>query len=145
MAETNENAEKSTEGFLKIASQYKEFILLVAGLVSAVFFVRDYFATKQEVRVLQCQAQNGLALVESRVQAEALKKNILSIQHDIDDLVEKKKRLSGQALKSTADSIAALNLDLRNATADLNDEHTSQSKAIENLKPGVCDNEVSKK
>ncbi|MDR7009957.1 hypothetical protein [Paraburkholderia strydomiana] len=109
------------------------------------FFVRDYFATKQEVRVLQCQAQNGLALVESRVQSESLKKNILSLQHDIDDLVEKKKKLTGQAAKSAVDAIAALNFDLKNATSDLNDERASQSKAIENLKPGVCENEVVKK
>ena len=65
--------------FLEQANKYRELILLIAGIVAAVFFVRDYFATKQEVKILQCQAENGIALVESRMNAEITTKKIIRV------------------------------------------------------------------
>ena len=69
------------ETFLKQAAQYKELILLIVAIFGGIFFIRDYFATKHEVKVLQCQAENGLTLVESRVNVEQLTKRVLALAH----------------------------------------------------------------
>ncbi|MFP3613529.1 hypothetical protein SB778_25845 [Paraburkholderia sp. SIMBA_050] len=74
MADVEKDAPSGLEGFIKQVGQYKELIVIVSSLVGGVYFVRDYFATKDELKVLQCQAANGIALVQSKVQAEQIKK-----------------------------------------------------------------------
>ena len=83
--------------FFEIAKQYKEMILLIASLIAGIFFVRDYFATKQEVEVLKCQAENGIALVESRINVELTTKKIISLQKEIEDQKERARNRTGQA------------------------------------------------
>ncbi|WP_157025481.1 hypothetical protein [Paraburkholderia heleia] len=137
--------DKPLEGFLKQAAQYKEFIAIIAGLVVTAFFVRDYFATKEEVRVLQCQAENGIALVENKVNAEDSKTKILAIQRQINDAIQRGRNQKGVAAQAASETIMTLNLDLDQLKTDLASANAAQATAISNLTPGVCDGKATSK
>jgi hypothetical protein len=126
--------------FLANAREYKEAILLVAGLVSAGLFVRDYFATKEEVDVLKCQAENGIAIIESRMNGELLAKRVLALGIQVEDA---RKRSRG----GTTDSLGlkALQLEEDNLRKQMSKEQDTQARAGENLKPGACEKIVRKK
>ncbi|WP_349572701.1 hypothetical protein [Azotobacter salinestris] len=126
--------------FLEIAKQYKEMILLIASLTGGLFFVRDYFATKQEVEVLKCQAENGIALVESRINVELTTKKIIALQKEIEDQKERVKNKAGQAKSDTT----PLSLEINRLKSELGNEYETQRRAAENLKPGVCERAVKK-
>jgi hypothetical protein len=40
------------KNFLEFARTYKELVLLIVGIVAGIFFIRDYFATKDDVKIL---------------------------------------------------------------------------------------------
>lgn len=126
--------------FFEIAKQYKEMILLIASLIAGIFFVRDYFATKQEVEVLKCQAENGIALVESRINVELTTKKIISLQKEIEDQKERARNRTGQA---TSDS-PSLSLEINRLKDELGNEYETQRRAADNLKPGACERAVKK-
>lgn len=126
--------------FLEIAKQYKEITLLIASLTGGLFFVRDYFATKQEVEVLKCQADNGIALVESRINVELATKKIITLKQEIE---EQKQRLTGKAGQEKVDT-TPLTLEINRLKADLTNEYATQRRAAENLKPGTCERAVKK-
>lgn len=137
--------DSAIEGFLKQATQYKEFILLIVALCAAVFFVRDYFATKEDVRILQCQAQNGIALVEGKVTAEDLKSTILVLERQINEATQRKKSQKASEMSDASDTINTLNLELEQRKTDLASVTTAQNTAIANLNPGVCEGKAASK
>lgn len=138
-------SDKSFDEFLKQALQYKEFILLIVSLVAAAFFVRDYFATKQDVRVLQCQAQNSIAIVEGKVTAEALKTTILALEKQINEATQRKKSQKFEDTSETSDTLNTLNLELEERKNELASATSAQNIAIANLKPGVCERKAESK
>ena len=126
--------------FLELLKQYKEMLLLISSLVGAVFFVRDYFATKQEVEVLKCQADNGIALVESRFNVELLTKKVIGLKQEVENQEAASKSRRGQAKPDTT----PLSLEIDRLKVELTREYDTQRRAVDNLKPGVCEKAVKK-
>lgn len=130
--------------FLDTAKNYKELLLLVVSLVIGTFAVRDYFATKDEVEVLKCQADNGIAIVESRVNSDQITKRIIAIKVEIDDAISK---LTSAKVKNPDKSagVVSLVLEEEKLHRDLAREQDTLRRAADNLKPGVCERAVRKK
>lgn len=128
--------------FLKQVNEYKEFILLVATLVGGLFFVRDYFATKQEVKVLQCQAENGIVVLETRINAEKLTAQILGLKKQVGDNEYAKQLVTPGNIDQTKgflNTINTLNQDIKKLDKDLEYQQEKQRRAEDTLKPGVCE------
>lgn len=130
--------------FLESVKNYKELVLLVVSLVIGTFAVRDYFATKEEVEILKCQADNGIAIVESRMNSDQLTKRIIAIKVEIDDA---KSKLTAARVKNPDKSagVVSLVLEEEKLHRDLAQEQATQRRAADNLKPGVCEKAVRKK
>lgn len=56
--------------FLGLIKPYQELVMIVTALIGTAFFIKDYFATKDEVRILRCKSDNSVAAVEHRMNAE---------------------------------------------------------------------------
>jgi hypothetical protein len=130
--------------FVDTLKTYKELVLILMGLVVAAVTVRDYFATKEEVEILKCQAENGIAIVESRMNSDQLTKRIIAIKVEIDDA---KTKLANAKVKNPEKSagVVSLALEEQRSHQDLAREHETLKRAAENLKPGVCEKAVRRK
>jgi hypothetical protein len=128
------------EEFVKFVKNYRELLGLIACAVVGVIFIRDYFATKEEVEILKCQAVNGISIVESRMKTEQLAKRVIAIRLDLDD---QKRR----PVPKKPDIASLKQLELEEA--DLKDEiaqsKAREKKAGENLQPGACEKLVRAK
>lgn len=132
-------AQRGMAVFLQTVDEYKKLILALAALASAALVVRDYFATKEEVEVLKCQAENGIAIIESRMNGELLAKRVLALGIQIEDARKRSKGATDPI------GLKALQLEEDNLRKQMGKEQDTQSKAGENLKPGVCEKIVRKK
>lgn len=130
--------------FTETLKTYKELLLIIVSIVVGVFAVRDYFATKEEVEILKCQAENGIAIVESRMNADQLTKRIIAAMKDIDDATAKLKAAKLKDPERSA-GIISLTLERDNLQRELTREQDTQKRAADNLKPGVCEKAVKKK
>lgn len=133
------------EAFIKLIAPYKEFILIIIAAMGGVFFVRDYFATKEDVRILKCQMQNEVALTDSKIAVDGFRKSIISLEQQIEESIDKNKKLKGPAAKAADQVTAALKLDLDTAKSQLNQAYATHDKSNEILMNGACEKEVVKK
>ena len=128
------------EGLLKAIGPYKETALLLIALVGAFVFVRDYFATKHEVRILQCQAENGIAVVESRMDEEQLSKRLLDLVTRVDaardGVASTPSGTAGQVVKQ-------LELEIESVKRERDRAIDTRHQAARNLKAGECDKKPS--
>ncbi len=120
---------------------YRELATIAIGIFAAFFFVRDYFATKEEVEILQCQMGNGIALVESRINAESLGKQILNIKTQMEEAKSKLKAAKADAVETSV-TLNPLNLEVDRLTRDFENEEKKRLHAADQLKPGVCEAKV---
>lgn len=130
--------------FTEFLKTYKELILIITSIVGGAFAVRDYFATKEEVEVLKCQAENGIAIVESRMNADQLTKRIIATKKDIEDATSKLKAAKVRDPEKSA-GVISLSLEEERLRKELSREQDTQKRAADNLKPGICEKAVKKK
>src|SRR5262245_1486777 len=71
--------------FLSFIRDYKELLLLVAGLVTGTFFVLDYFATKSEVKIHRCQLQAQMDRGKAERDIEHLSKLIVDAKMELEN------------------------------------------------------------
>ena len=116
--------------------EYWTLITMISTAVGAVFFVRDYFATKEEVEILKCQAQNGIAIVESRMNIDQLTKRIIAIKAEVEDTTAKLKIKVREPEKTGG--IVSLTLEEDKLRTDLKREHERLQLSADNLKDGAC-------
>ena len=130
--------------FVEILKAYKEMFLIIASLVVGVIAIRDYFATKEEVEILKCQADNGIAIVESRINSDQLTKRIIATKRDIEEATTKLKAAKVKDPEKS-EGVISLTLEEEKLRKDLGKEQDTQKRAADNLKPGVCEKAVKKK
>lgn len=130
--------------FIEVIKNYKELVLLMITIISSIFIIRDYFATKEEVEILKCQADNGIAIIESRFNSEQLTRKIVSLKQDIDEALTVLNKRKILPVKKTT-GIIALELEVEKLVRELSQEQDTQKMAAANLKPGVCEKAVRKK
>jgi len=123
---------------LDALKKYKELVVLVASIVGGTFVVRDYFATKEEVEILKCQAENGISYVRSRIESDQLMKMFIEIEKSL------KVSGSGSKTKDVSD-LARQQIERDQLRARMNHEQGKQMLAEENLRPGFCEKSVRKK
>lgn len=127
------------KSFLSTIASYKELVLLVVSLVSAVFFVRDYFATKGEVNVLKCQMRNSIDIVESRMDSDDLTKRIVRLKIEIE---EGKGKLLAAKISNPATNewLISLDTEIDKLENEVRRQEAKRRQAAENLLPGgLCE------
>jgi hypothetical protein len=126
------------KSFLEVIGTYKELLLLIVTVMGGILFVLDYFATKEEVEVLKCQVENGIAIMESRMNGERLVQDLIERQKAIE---EGKSRQKAARADTPEDSqwLIAQNLEVEQLKNELEAERSVRRHAAENLKPGMCE------
>jgi len=127
------------KSFLETMRPYREMVLLVVSLVAATLFVRDYFATKKEVLVLQCQMQNGIDIIESRINSDDLSKRIVRLKLEVE---EGKSELRAAKVDHTFNELLlSLEAEVRRLEKELDAEDALRRRAADNAAPGgACEN-----
>ena len=112
---------------VEFINKYKVIIGSMIAIIGAVFFIKDYFATKVEVAVLQCQMQNSIDQTDSKMKSDQLGRQIVSLKRD----------LTSQANPSVKQPELETEIDrLKNL---LDQEQKREFNAAGNLAPGVCE------
>jgi hypothetical protein len=113
MAKLEENSprELSSQGkLIAFLKDYKELIATVAFFVSGILWVVGYFATKEELKTIDCLLQNhvqflrgmqdekthGDELIETRMRIERLKKPLKGGQyseHELNEIAQLERRM----------------------------------------------------
>jgi hypothetical protein len=118
--------------FLKLAGEYKEFAALIAFVVGGIFWAFAYFATKQQLKEIQCIVNANMAFVQGRMDSASLSQLMLdNLKESV--TLEKATLTSDEVLKRNqlkagANEIARKLADADNATA----------QALNKLKSGDC-------
>jgi hypothetical protein len=134
MAKPLEKPAPSTplSSFLKTAGEYKEFITLVVFVMGGILWAFAYFATKQQLKAVQCVLDANVAFLQGRMDSASLSQ--LMVENIKERAALEKPNLSQDEivkrtqLTTTAPDIARRIADADNATA----------KALERLKAGGC-------
>ena len=74
MAKPLEKPAPSTplSSFLKTAGEYKEFITLVVFVMGGILWAFAYFATKQQLKAVQCVLDANVAFLQGRMDSASL-------------------------------------------------------------------------
>lgn len=127
------------KSFLETIRAYKELILLVVSLVGGTLFVLDYFATKKEVLVLQCQMQNGIDIIESRINSDDLTKRIVRLKIEVED--GRSELRAARSDPALSELLLSLEAEIRRLEKELDGEETLRRRAADNAAPGgTCEN-----
>jgi hypothetical protein len=59
-------------GFLKTVKEYKELITLILFFAAGAFWLFDYFATKHQVKQLQCLVNANISFLQGRMDSGSL-------------------------------------------------------------------------
>ena len=113
--------------FVELLRQYKEILGAIVALVAGVFFVTDYFATKTELAILQCQMQNSIDLVDNNMKADQLARRIISLKSE------------ASAQPSPAGKKAEIDLEIERLDRELAQADERRMSASRNLGPGACE------
>ena len=68
----DKNASDGKNRFVTRLKEYKEFIAILVFFMGGFFWIYGFFATKDQVKVLQCLTNNNIALIECRMQKRFL-------------------------------------------------------------------------
>lgn len=126
------------KNFLEFAKAYKELVFVFTTLMAVVVFFRDYFATKAEVAVLQCQEDNSIAIIESRINTDHITQEIIALTKEIADGESRAKAAKGDGSGEHAARIS-LDLQLESLKKKLEREDEVRTRAAEKLRPGACE------
>ncbi|MFX0199001.1 MAG: hypothetical protein ACFFCW_23000 [Candidatus Hodarchaeota archaeon] len=83
------DTKSQANSFLNRLREYKEFIAILVFVVGGFMWIYGFFATKQQVRVLQCLMNQQIALVESRMTSKFLCEEIVQKLLELQKLNEK--------------------------------------------------------
>ncbi len=117
----------------ELIDQYKAIIGAIVGVVTAILFFMDYFATKKELAILQCQMLTSIQLVDARQSYETYSNLIATI--------------NGQLNSSTIDPQVRAVLQQRVDEAKMKQSTAwqNQEALTKQLQPGACEKLVGKK
>lgn len=121
------------EKLVELIKQYKEILGAIVAIMAGAFFVTDYFATKVELSVLQCQMQNTIAQTDSQMKIDQLSRRIISLETE----------RSSQT--PSAEKKTELDLEIKKLNAELSDEYGRKKAATNSLAPGACEKTVKGK
>lgn len=103
---------------LEVFKKFRELVIALGVVVSALVFVRDYFATRIEVEVLRCQMDAGRMLIQARLDTEKISKELVDIldklqnpdysaQRNTLEVEKKSKEAEWQKMRGLVDHYAA--------------------------------------
>jgi hypothetical protein len=95
-------------------------------VIAGAFFVVDYFATKIEMSVLQCQTQNNISLVDSKMKSDQVARQIVSLK-------------SQPTAPPDPARQTEIELQIDRLRRDLASFDEDQKAAARNLMPGACE------
>jgi hypothetical protein len=112
--------------FVDLLKDYKEILGAIAAVIAGAFFVVDYFATKIEMSVLQCQTQNNISLVDSKMKSDQVARQIVSLK-------------SQPTAPPDPARQTEIELQIDRLRRDLASFDEDQKAAARNLMPGACE------
>ena len=122
---------ETVSSFVALVKPYKELIVLIVSFLTAIFFITDYFATKQEVRVLKCKVDAGIGILENKMAADQLGRVLISLNHDLDAYEERK--------QTKIEALHQLKQRIQDTTKDRDAARNAQQIAENKLKSGDCE------
>lgn len=120
--------------FLSTINTYKELVVLVSLLVGTTLFVRDYFATKNEVGVLQCQMQNSIDILESRMNTDELTSRLMRLKAEVQE--GKGKIMATTVGSGTSEWLIAINTEIDKLEKEISAQEALRRRAAEDVAPG---------
>ena len=132
--EPDESKAGSTKltSFLKAAGAYKEFVALVVFFLGGVFWAFAYFATKQQLKEVQCIMNANMAFVQSRMDSASLSQLMLdNLRESV--ALDKASPSPENTLKRNQLKTGAADIARKLAEAD-----NAAAQALNKLKFGEC-------
>lgn len=118
----NEESPGALKRFLELFNSVTAIATVVATLTGALFFARDYFATKSELNILKCRMEAGQSVVEIQQQL----KDIYSREADL-------KLMESNGTTDTLHSAEIMRLEKESAALQ-----TRSDRFVEQLKGAAC-------
>jgi hypothetical protein len=125
-------ADSKLASFLKAAGAYKEFVALVVFFLGGVFWAFAYFATKQQLKEVQCIMNANMAFVQSRMDSASLSQLMLDNLRESAAL-DKASPSPENTLKRNQLKTGAADIARKLAEAD-----NAAAQALNKLKFGEC-------
>jgi hypothetical protein len=129
---TGDPPQSTLSSFLKAAGEYKEFVALVAFFMGGIFWAFAYFATKEQLKQIQCIMSANMASLQGRMNSASLQQLLVENTQETFSLnkpvLTPEEMVKLSKLKVAAPEIARKLADAENDIA----------KALTKLQSGEC-------
>ena len=132
-APSGEMPSTALSSFLKIANEYKEFVALVVFVIGGIFWAFDYFATKEQVKVLHCILNENMTFVQGKMDSASLSQLMLDNIKESAALDNKRTLSADEGVKRNQLKTGAAEI-----ARKLADAQTATAKAMSKLTSGNC-------
>jgi hypothetical protein len=119
--------------FLKPVNEYKELIALLLFFLGGAFWIFDYFATKHQVKQLQCLLNANIGFIQGRMDSGSLSQILVENLRESASLDMKQTLTAEETLKRNQLRTAASDIGRKIADAD-----GATAQALSKLKSGDC-------
>lgn len=139
------NTRGSTPNFIARLKEYKEFIVILVFFVSGFMWIFSYFATKDQVRVLQCLTNHNIILIESRMQKKFLFDELTQKGMELEKLVpqvdiSKSENNKSELSAEEKEKVIRLKEQMEIIRANLIETQIKHDEAFNYLKSNKCQN-----
>jgi hypothetical protein len=125
--------ESNKSGFIAKLGEYKEFLALLIFFLGGVFWIFAYFATKEQLKTVQCLMNSNFAVIQGKLDSSSLSQLLVQNLEDTAALDRKPNLTAAEAVKRKQLKTAANDISRRLTEAD-----TATTKALNKLKSGDC-------
>ena len=125
----------STPDFITRLKEYKEFIVILVFFIGGFMWIYGYFATKEQVKVLQCLTNQNITLIESRMQKKFLFDELNQKGMELEKLLKKADVLNEERRK-----VIQLTNEIEIIKANLKKTEARYDEAFNFLKANKCQN-----
>lgn len=118
--------------FVKKVGEYKEFVALVVFFLGGIFWAFAYFATKAQLKEIQCIMNANMNFIQGKMDSSSLSQLMLD-NLKASAALEKTGLTPEEIVKSNQLKLAATEIARKLADAD-----NATAKALDKLKSGDC-------
>jgi hypothetical protein len=123
----------SKKTVLQKLGEYKEFIALLAFFLGGVFWIFAYFATKEQLKSIQCLMNANLTAIQGRMDYASLSQLMIQNFEETASLEGKPSLTAAETVKRNQLKTAANEISRKLAEAE-----TAISQGLNKLRSGEC-------
>jgi hypothetical protein len=118
---------------LKTLGEYKELIAVIVFFITGCLWLFGYFATKQQLKTLQCLMNTNMAIIQGKMDSASLSQLMVQNLQESMSLEGKQNLTPAEMLKQSQ-----LKTGLNDISRKLADADTTTAKALNKLVSGEC-------